>query len=83
MPYLLIFLRCSLAFAILPVSILLQCAPKSLKLLKANCVFVYVILLFLLPQLVSIRNEDLQTLTVLTLTSGPDTLVITPPGGTT
>ena len=35
--------------------------------------------------MVSIRNEDLQTepLTALTITSDPDTLVVTPPGGNT
>ena len=45
----------------------------------------FVILLFLLPQLISARKEDLQTqtLTASTITSDPDTLVITPPGGTT
>ena len=45
----------------------------------------FVILLFPLPQLVSIRNEDLQTqtLTTSTITSDPDMLVINPPGGTT
>ena len=47
--------------------------------------FLFVILLFLLPQLVSARNEDLQTetLTASTITSDPDALVITSPGGTT
>ena len=56
------------------------CASKLLKLLKANCV----ILLFLLPQLVSIRNKDLQTqnLTISTIISDPDTPVISPPAGT-
>ena len=44
----------------------------------------FVILLFLLPQLVSIRKEDLQTqkLTTSTIISHPDTPVISPPGGT-
>ena len=46
--------------------------------------YLFVILLFLLLQLVSIRSEDLQTQTLTTsaITSDPDTLVLTPPGGT-
>ena len=49
------------------------------------CFCLFVILLFLLRQLVSIRNKGLQTqtLTLSTITSDPDSLVITPPGGTT
>ena len=59
---------------------------KVAKTAKSELRFcLFVILLFLLPQLVSARNEDLQTqtLTASTITSDPDTLVITPPGGTT
>ena len=59
---------------------------KIAKAAKSGLPFcLFVILLFLLPQLVSIRNEDLQTqtLTASTITSDPDTLVNTPPGGNT
>ena len=44
----------------------------------------FVILLFLLPQLVSIRKEDLQTqnLTTSTIINDLDTSVIIPHGGT-
>ena len=57
---------------------------KVAKTAKSELGFcLFVILLFLLLQLVSTRNEDLQTqtLTASTITSDPDTLVITPPGG--
>ena len=56
---------------------------KTAKSELCSCFFV--ILLFLLRQLVSIRNKDLQTqtLTSSTITSDPDSLVIIPSGGTT
>ena len=46
--------------------------------------YLFVILLFLLLQLVSVRSENLQiqTLTTSAITSDPDTIVLTPPGGT-
>ena len=58
---------------------------KVAKTAKSGLRFcLFVILLFFLPQLVSIRNKDLRTqnLTTLTITSNPDTPVISAHGGT-
>ena len=59
---------------------------KNIKSGKSELRFcLFVILFLLLPQMVITRNEDLQTqtMTASTITSDPDTLVITPPGGIT
>ena len=59
---------------------------KVTKIAKSELRFsLFVIFLFLLPQLVSIRNEDLQTqtLSASTIASDSDTPVITLPAGIT